>query len=118
VVDTGLAFRDHNQPTVRMRVFLTLNRVPRDLEETAIRQTTGLGYSSEDDRHIVLTRLHLDYGGGLPDFLWARVQLFAAGYQAATPQRHKGLLNWLGYDVAHWHGSFPQSMYQLRLRLL
>jgi len=62
------------------RFFVALNYVPRDPEETAIRQVVGLGYSPEDVRHMVLTRLHLDHNGGLPDLPWAKVHAFATEY--------------------------------------
>ena len=58
LADTGLGLGDYEQPTRRMQVFLTLDRVPRNPEETAIRQVVRLGYSPEDVRHIVLTHLH------------------------------------------------------------
>ncbi|MFW6135406.1 MAG: MBL fold metallo-hydrolase [Chloroflexota bacterium] len=54
-----------------------------------------------DGGHIVLTHLHLDHSGGLPDFPWAKVHVFAPEYQAATRQRQKGLLTWFGYDAVH-----------------
>jgi glyoxylase-like metal-dependent hydrolase (beta-lactamase superfamily II) len=105
LVDAGLGLGDYEQPTRKMRAFLALNRVPRNPEETAIRQVVSLGYSPEDVQHIVLTHLHLDHSGGLPDFPWARVHVFAAEHQAATQRRQKGLLNWFGYDTIHWaHG--------------
>ncbi|MGD2146086.1 MAG: MBL fold metallo-hydrolase [Anaerolineae bacterium] len=105
LVDTGLGRKDYEQPSVRMRVFLALNRVPRDPEATAIRQVVGLGYPPEDVRHIVLTHLHLDHCGGLPDFPWAKVHVFESEHQAATRWRQKSLLHWFGYDAAHWaHG--------------
>jgi glyoxylase-like metal-dependent hydrolase (beta-lactamase superfamily II) len=102
LVDTGLGLRDYEQPTWQVRAFLALNRVPQNPEETAVRQVVRLGYSPEDVQHIVLTHLHLDHSGGLPDFPWAKVHVFAAEYWAATQERQKGLLNWLGYDTAHW----------------
>ena len=105
LVDAGLGLGDYERPTRRMRAFLALNRVPRNPEETAIRQVVSLGYAPEDVQHIVLTHLHLDHSGGLPDFPWATVHLLAAEYQAATQRRQKAFLNWFGYDGVHWaHG--------------
>lgn len=113
LVDTGLGLGDYEQPTGRMRAFLALNRVPQRPEETAIRQVVRLGYSPEDVRHIVLTHLHLDHCGGLPDFPWATVHVFAAEYQTATQQRKKGLLNRFGYHTLHWAHEPTWAPYEL-----
>ena len=105
LVDTGLGLGNYEHPTGRMRAFLALNRVPQEPEETAIRQVVRLGYSAKDVQHIVLTHLHLDHCGGLPDFPWAKVHVLAAEYQAAMQPRPKGLLHRFGYDAVHWaHG--------------
>jgi len=103
LVDTGLGLRDYANPSPRMRAFLRINGVPRDPDETAVRQVEKLGYSPRDVRHIILTHLHLDHSGGLPDFPWAKVHVLASEYQAALHPR--GATAWIGYDASHWaHG--------------
>ena len=102
LVDTGFGVRDYRAPTPVMRFFLWLMGVLRTLEETAAQQVTRLGFAVEDVQHIVLTHLHLDHAGGLPDFPEARVHVFRPEYEAAM--RPRGLLAW-GYVSAHWaHG--------------
>jgi len=100
LVDTGLGLGDYENPSLKMRTFLAINRVPGDVEETAFRQVSKLGYSPEDVRSIVLTHLHLDHSGGLPDFPWADVHVLAAEYQAAL--RDRSIKSLIGYDATHW----------------
>ena len=103
LVDTGLGLGDYEKPSIRMRAFLALNRVPRDADETALRQVANLGHSPRDVKQIVLTHLHLDHSGGLPDFPWAEVHVLASEHQAAL--HPKGATGWIGYDASHWvHG--------------
>ncbi len=81
LVDTGVGVDDY----VRRSFVLSLTRivmiVPLDPEEAAIRQVVRLGYKPEDVRHIVLTHLHFDHAGGLPDFPWATVHLHRREYE-------------------------------------
>jgi glyoxylase-like metal-dependent hydrolase (beta-lactamase superfamily II) len=100
LVDTGLGLLDYSKPSFKMRVFFSIDRVKRDPEESAIRQVVKLGYSPKDVRHIILTHLHLDHCGGLPDFPWAKVHVYAPEYRAAM--KPKGFIDWFGYDQAHW----------------
>lgn len=102
LVDTGFGLDDYAQPTRLMRLFTWLLGTPCDPEETAARQVTRLGFGLEDVRHIVLTHLHLDHAGGLPDFPQAQVHVFKAEYEAAM--RRQGLMGH-AYDRTHWaHG--------------
>ncbi|WP_405753678.1 MBL fold metallo-hydrolase [Streptomyces sp. NBC_00144] len=84
LVDTGIGLRDIADPRRSLgREFLFLTRPRLDLAETAVRQVTGLGYSADDVRHIILTHLDLDHAGGLPDFPKAKVHLHATEHRAA-----------------------------------
>ena len=103
LVDTGLGTRDYTEPSLAMRLFTWANRIPRDLEETALRQVSRLGHEPTDLHDIVLTHLHLDHSGGLPDFPWARVHIHGLEHAAAT--RPEGLRSRIDYIPDHWrHG--------------
>ena len=100
LVDTGLGLRDYEKPSPKMKVFLRINRVPMDPDETAFRQISKLGHSPQDVRFIVLTHLHLDHSGGLPDFPWAHVHVHEMEHKAAMhPQ---ATIARIGYDATHW----------------
>ena len=75
MIDTGLGTRDYIQPPLILRIFKLVTKTPLDPEETAIRQIIKLGYQPGDVRHIVLTHMHFDHAGGLPDFPWAKVHV-------------------------------------------
>lgn len=98
LIDTGFGMQDYTQPSMKMRVFLAIMGVPRNADETAMAQVRALGYQPSDVKHIVLTHLHLDHAGGLPDFPDAMVHVYRTEYEAMLLR--KGLLSW-GYDT--WH---------------
>lgn len=105
LVDTGMGTADYERPGWRVRLLTTVDRVPCDLNETAIRQVAALGCSPKDVRHIILTHLHSDHSGGLPDFPWAKVHVHAKEYAAAMHPRRFHFLDNVGYEPAHWaHG--------------
>jgi glyoxylase-like metal-dependent hydrolase (beta-lactamase superfamily II) len=62
------------------------NPVP-DPAQTAIAQIRALGFDPADVRDIVLTHLDLDHAGGLIDFPWARVHVYAEELRAFTEPR-------------------------------
>jgi glyoxylase-like metal-dependent hydrolase (beta-lactamase superfamily II) len=84
--------------------------VPRRVEETAAHQVLKLGFDVGDVRHIVLTHLHLDHAGGLPDFPGAEVHVCRREYEAAMNPR--GLIE-LAYDSAHWAHEPKWVLYDL-----
>jgi glyoxylase-like metal-dependent hydrolase (beta-lactamase superfamily II) len=103
LVDTGIGTRDCLAPTVFMRCMMAVSGSPRDLEETALHQVTRLGYAPQDVRHIVLTHLHFDHVGGLPDFPGAKVHIFQTEYDALT--RPRDMYERYPYRREHWaHG--------------
>lgn len=103
LVDTGFGTADYQNPTPAVSFFMAANRMPRDLGQTALHQIVRLGYSPEDVRHIVMTHLHIDHAGGLPDFPNARVHVHAREHAAAM--RASGPLGRLEYISRHWrHG--------------
>jgi glyoxylase-like metal-dependent hydrolase (beta-lactamase superfamily II) len=102
LVDTGFGTQDCVSPTLLMRAFTALLRTPRDLEETALHQIQNLGYKQAELRHIVMTHMHIDHAGGLPDFPEATVHIHAKEHHAIMHPR--GLMERF-YVRAHWkHG--------------
>lgn len=99
LVDTGFGTRDYCQPSPKMNFFLNWMGVPRDPEETAIRQVEKLGFQPEDVKDIIQTHLHIDHAGGLSDFPWARVHVHKKEYQAIHHPR--GLMEF-AYVQEHW----------------
>jgi len=103
LVDTGFGTRDCTTPTRFVRWMMALGGSARDVNETALKQVERLGYASHDVRHIVLTHLHYDHAGGLPDFPQAKVHLYQDEYEAVTEPQD--LSEQLPYRPEHWaHG--------------
>ncbi|SDW07770.1 Glyoxylase, beta-lactamase superfamily II [Saccharopolyspora shandongensis] len=109
LVDTGLGVPDVTTHVENLeRSWLRLTRPVLDVAETAAAQVEGLGYRTEDVRHIVLTHLDRDHAGGLPDFPHAQVHVHDVEHQAMLngPERAR----FLGHQRQHgpkWnlHGS-------------
>ena len=100
LVDTGLGIGDLTSPGRLMRFYTAMMRSRRDVNETAYHQVQQLGYQPSGIRHIVMTHLHLDHAGGLPDFPDAKVHLYRPEYEYVI----SGKTSW-EYIPAHWqHG--------------
>jgi glyoxylase-like metal-dependent hydrolase (beta-lactamase superfamily II) len=95
LVDSGLGLHDYTRPSRMVRFFLLDFGIARDPERAAVRQLAHLGYSPEGVRHIVLTHLHFDHAGGLPDFPQAQVHVHRREYEA---MRHPRTWIELAYD--------------------
>jgi len=99
LIDTGFGTGDCTRPTRLMRFFAAVIGAPLDINETAIRQVRRLGYDPADVKHIVLTHLHLDHSGGLPDFSAAKVHVYRTEYESIA--RPRGIIE-RGKVSAHW----------------
>ena len=104
LVDTGFGTGDVGKPQEVDRTFRAISRPRLDLAETAIEQIKKHGLDPADVRHIVLTHLDIDHGGGLPDFPDAQVHLWAP--ELATMQNPpKRERRRYAISRAHWaHG--------------
>jgi glyoxylase-like metal-dependent hydrolase (beta-lactamase superfamily II) len=89
LVDTGLGQADYIRKPAILRTFQAVTIVPLDPAQTAVQQVRRLGYRPEDVRHIVLTHMHFDHCGGLPDFAWARVHVHRRELEAFTGRRRR-----------------------------
>ncbi|HEY5119241.1 MAG TPA: MBL fold metallo-hydrolase [Anaerolineales bacterium] len=87
LVDTGWGLRDCADPTATVRQFMYLCDCARDPEETAVRQIAKLGFDPADVKHIILTHMHLDHAGGLPDFPQATIHLSSGELDACQHPR-------------------------------
>jgi len=94
LVDTGLGTRDYVDAPGILKIFKVVTIVPLDPEEAAIRQVVKLGYRPEDVRHIVLSHMHFDHAGGLPDFPWAKVHVHQREYEVFSSGR---IRHWLDF---------------------
>ena len=89
LVDTGLGLDDYARPTWFTQLFRAITKMPFDSQQAAINQVRRLGFRPKDVRHIVLTHMHFDHCGGLPDFPWATVHVHRQEYEAfAKGQRN------------------------------
>ena len=87
LVDTGLGLHDFFSPALMVRFFRFDLGVHDDPDSTAVRQIARLGYRPEDVRHIVMTHLHFDHAGGLPDFPHAQVHVHRREVEAMQHPR-------------------------------
>lgn len=88
LVDTGLGTQDYSNPTWFTQFFRVITEMPFDPQETAINRVKQLGFQPEEVRHIILTHMHFDHCGGLPDFPWATVHVHKCEYQAFIQEPH------------------------------
>ncbi len=103
LVDTGWGLRDYSDPSPTVRRFMAIGGFARDPEETAVRQVALLGFDPADVKHIILTHMHLDHAGGLPDFPQASVHLAENELEACLHPR--SYMERFAYRPEHWaHG--------------
>ena len=73
-----------------------------DPQETAVWQVQRLGFRTEDVRHIILTHMHFDHCGGLPDFPHARVHAHRREYESFVTGPHQWTdLAYIRRHIAH-----------------
>jgi glyoxylase-like metal-dependent hydrolase (beta-lactamase superfamily II) len=89
LIDTGPGTEDYTDPHFMLKLFRIILDTPFYPHETAINQIKQLGYQPKDVRHIILTHMHFDHCGGLPDFPWATVHVHRREFEAFTGRTHR-----------------------------
>lgn len=106
LVDTGLGCGDYVDPAPIHRIFRVVTIVPFRPEEPALHQVRALGCEPEDVRHIVLTHMHFDHCGGLPDFPHATVHVHRRELNAFFRPRRR----WLDFGYVRRHLAHSPSI--------
>ena len=93
LVDSGIGTEDVLHPPAILRAFRIPMIAPMNPQEAAVNQVERLGYTPADVRHIVLTHMHFDHAGGLPDFPHATVHVHRREVEAfySLPRRFTDL---------------------------
>ncbi len=89
MIDTGPGLDDYRHPSGIFQLMRVVTSTPFDPGEAAFNQVQRLGYKPEDVRHIILTHMHFDHCGGLPDFPWAKVHVHRREYEALNGRRQR-----------------------------
>jgi glyoxylase-like metal-dependent hydrolase (beta-lactamase superfamily II) len=105
LVDTGLGTDDYVHDSCILKLFKVITRMPLDPNQAVLNQVTRLGFKPEDVHHIVLTHMHFDHCGGLPDFPWAKVHVYRKELEAFTGKRRQFTdLAYVQRHIAHKPG--------------
>lgn len=98
LIDTGPGRGDYLEPSLKMKIFKWMVGMVEDPGQCARDQIRDLGFAPADVKDIILTHLHLDHAGGLPDFPDARVHIFREEF--ASRHHPRGLE--YAYEPRHW----------------
>lgn len=89
LIDTGPGLEDYAHPHDMLRLIQVITSVKMDSREAAVNQIQRLGFKPEEVRHIVLSHMHFDHCGGLPDFTRAKVHVHRREYDSFTGGKHR-----------------------------
>ncbi|CAM05910.1 glyoxylase-like metal-dependent hydrolase (beta-lactamase superfamily II) [Saccharopolyspora erythraea NRRL 2338] len=128
LLETGLGMINVRRPQETLGDFVDWAGPKLDPEETAVRQVERLGFAPSDVGHVILTHLHIDHTGGLPDFPHAAVHVHEVEHRLATstavsqyPQAHfahgpnwvvypDGGERWRGFDGVRQFDGLPPEL--------
>jgi glyoxylase-like metal-dependent hydrolase (beta-lactamase superfamily II) len=109
LIDSGLGQADAAHRRGVVRAFQSFAKMPHEPQSTALQQVQQLGFSPQEVRHIVVTHLHFDHGGGIPDFPHATVHVHQKEYKAFSQLPRK--ITDLGYVHRHLAHQPPLQLY-------
>lgn len=102
LIDTGPGLEDYARPHWMMRLFQVVTSIKMDPQEAAVNRVRQLGFKPEDVRHIILTHMHFDHCGGLPDFPWAKIHVHRREYETFTGKKRRWTdLAYIQRHIAH-----------------
>lgn len=101
LVDTGLGIHDYASPSRMVRFFQLVLGTSNDAGRAVVRQIARRGLKPEAVRHVVMTHLHFDHAGGLPDFPHAHVHVHRKELEGMLHPRSWIDLAYDRADIAH-----------------
>lgn len=105
LVDTGLGTGDIADPKRLGAQFLDFANPSLDPQETAIAHVRRLGFDPKDVRHILMTHLDRDHGGGIADFPHAKIHVHLDEHDIAARQSQRGNGRYISQQwgrTPHW----------------
>ncbi len=100
LIDTGFALQDLLQRNTKERVGHLLQGLNIEPDLCLSRQIEALGFRNEDVRHIILTHLDPDHGGGIKDFPHATIHVHRKEFDAAM--QPLTMMEKSRYQAVHW----------------
>ena len=110
LMDTGLGLQDHLAPNRYMKICRRLMGWHVKPESTAIQQLAEMGIIPEEIKHIILTHVHFDHAGGLPDFPNAQVHVHQREFDAI--RRPKKFMDFVGHNKDNFAHKPDWRLYQ------
>lgn len=101
LVDTGMGLHDFQNPRGIVKFFIQFFGIRRDPHLAVVSQFEALEIDVHSVQHIVMTHLHFDHAGGLPDFPHAQVHVHRREYETMLHPHTWIELAYDRHDFAH-----------------